>query len=116
MRKIGRQNTTLAGFATDIDLQADIQRSQLIGPLLTQSLSNLKPVHAMYPVEAFSEDSGFVGLDRADEVPDDVQICQILLLRQGFLKIVFTEITLPQLIGKPKFIGGSGFAYSYQLH
>src|SRR5690554_526639 len=54
----------------------------------------------MYPGEVFGHVAGLVGLQRADEMPDDVvEIGEFRLLLQGFLDVVLAELTLAEMPG-----------------
>ena len=64
--------------------------------LLAQALGDLQTVNTMNPVEAFCQWAGFVGLNRADEMPDDSQMAQCFLFGDGFLQIIFAKVPLSE--------------------
>ena len=92
-----RNDAGFAGLTGDVHLQADLQRWQVIRPLFAQAPGDLDPVHAVHPVEMTRDGPGFVGLDRADEVPDQVRSSACGHFLQGFLQVALTEI--PQAAG-----------------
>ncbi len=98
--QFSQTDPALAGFLTDIHLQADIQWSQSLGALLAESLGDLKTVDTVHPIEIRGDGGGLVRLDRPDEMPDQIgNIRQFRLFGQGFLKIVFTKMALSRRHG-----------------
>ena len=59
----------------------------------------------------FGDEAAFVGLDVADDVPDDVgAVGKLGGFVVPFLDVVFAEVALPVLIQRADVIGGEGFA------
>jgi twitching motility protein PilT len=59
---------------------------------------------------------GFVGLDGANEVPNQSRFLQGLLFAQSFLQVIFTEIPLTCRVGFRQCFRWLGFAYRHQAH
>ena len=65
----------------------------------------------------FGDGAAFVGLDVADDVPDDVgAVGKLGDFVAPFLDVVFAEVALPVLIERVDVVGGKGFADGNQLH
>ena len=85
--------------------------------LVVQALGDFQSVHRMHPIKMFRNQSGFVGLDGADEMPlHIIQMCQCQLLVQCFLQVIFTKGALTRRIGFGHRCGRLGFADGDQLH
>ena len=65
----------------------------------------------------FGDEAAFVGLDVADDVPDDVRaVGELAGFVVPFLDVVFAEVALPVLVEGADVIGGGGFADGDELH
>ncbi len=100
----------------DIDLQQDIQRRQVFRPLLVQALRDFGALDGMHPGKVFSKCASFVGLDRADEMPNDVGIGYGCDFAKPFLKIVFAKVQLARVTRDAHAFRRLGFAGREQLH
>ena len=66
------------------------------GPLVRQTARNLFPVQGLHPVEMLRREACLVALERADEVPFELQIAQGVDLRQRVLHVILAERLLPR--------------------
>ncbi len=82
-------------FIADVDLQADLQRRQMVRSLLGKPFRNLEPVDGMHPLEGFGHRVRLVALQGADEVPLEVRPSDLADLVRAFLHVVFTKSLLP---------------------
>ena len=65
----------------------------------------------------FGDGAAFVGLDVADDVPDDVRaVGELVGFVAPFLDVVFAEVVLPVLVECADGVGGEGFADGDKLH
>ena len=65
----------------------------------------------------FGDGAAFVGLDVADDVPDDVgAVGKLGDFVVPFLDVVFAEMALPVLIERADVVGRKGFANGNQLN
>ena len=65
----------------------------------------------------FGDKAAFVGLDVADDVPDDVRaVGKLGGFVAPFLDVVFAEVVLPVLVECADGVGGEGFADGDKLH
>ena len=77
-------------------------------PLLGQPAGHAQAVDAVHPIEARGDVAGLVGLDPADEVPDQPQIAELVHFGKGLLEIVFAEIRDAGGGGQPYLFGSLG--------
>lgn len=91
-------NPRLAGLLADIDLQADLQGREVYRALRRQALREFESIHRMDPVKALCNQSGFIALERADEMPGKrAAMCrQGLDFLQALLDIILAEVLLPE--------------------
>jgi hypothetical protein len=88
-------HAALAVFATDVQLQADVQRRCVEGALRRQPLGDLETVDGVHPGEVLGDRASLVSLQAPDEMPGELAACQRLDLRQGFLHEVLAEMFDP---------------------
>ncbi len=91
---------------SNIDLYADLQGGQVCGALLVEASGDFFTVHTVYPVEMFRHGPCFVGLDRADEVPDQIQVLKLGNFLHGFLQIALPKLIEPAIMRNPDLLGG----------
>src|SRR3990172_1669929 len=70
----------------------------------------------MHPGEPGRDIACFVGLDRADEMPFQVEVSQGLHLDQGLLQVIFTKMELSRSARRPDLLRASGLADRQQGH
>ena len=110
-----QRNAAFAGFPADVDLQADVERRPVVRSLLAEPFGDPETVDGVDPVEALGNRSGLVGLNGADEMPDQLgQVGERVLLGQRLLQIVFAEGELTRGGGKTDRLGRLGLADRHQ--
>ncbi|SOY59176.1 hypothetical protein CBM2586_A100239 [Cupriavidus phytorum] len=113
---LGRGDAALAGFAADIDLDADLQRRHAGRALRRQPLGDPEPVDGVDPVEMFRHRPRLVALQRADEMPLQAvaQVGQRGDLVDAFLDVVLAELALSGGVCGPYAVGGNGLGNGQQ--
>ena len=102
-------------FVVDIDLQADIERSEAGRALIAESLRRLQRVNGVNPVKVLSDDSCFIVLQVPDKVPGQVQVrVWAIFSRPSWTK--FSPKSRCPASGAPESSQGLFFAYGEQLH
>ena len=96
--------------------QSDLQVGQVGGALGGQALGDLQAVDAVHPGEVFRDRAGLVALDGADEVPDDIEVCQRIHLRESLLEIALPEVPLTGSMGGADDFGIEGLRHGDQLN
>ncbi|MNT28238.1 hypothetical protein D3C72_1639090 [compost metagenome] len=86
------------------------------GTLGGQALGDLQAIHRVHPGEVLGQRLGLVRLDRADEVPDHIQVGEFGLLGQGFLQVVLAEVALAAGAGVAQGIRRLALAHRQQLY
>ena len=87
------------------------------GTLAAEAAGEFFAVERVQPVGVFGDKSAFVGLDVADDVPDDVgAVGKLGGFVAPFLDVVFAEVVLPVLVECADGVGGEGFADGDKLH
>jgi len=113
-----RAAAAFAGFARDIDLNADLQRRQPGRALSRQALGDLQPVDGMHPGEMFGDDPGLVALQGADEMPFEIAVAMAVKsgnnLGCAFLCVTFAKGALPGGRGGEHAIDRPGLAHRQQ--
>ncbi len=119
LRHLSRQSfniigsyTGLAGLPIDIDLNANLQRRQMRGPLLVQTFGDLESIYAVHPIKILSDQPRFVALDGADAMPNDGQVFEYGDLLRRLLNIVLTNGPLPRVKRSLNRIGAKGLRNS----
>ncbi len=115
---IVRWHAAFAQLTTDVDLQTHLERRQPRRALLAQTLGNFQPIDAVNPVEGFGHDTGFVALQRANQVPLQrwAHVGQSVDFVQRFLNVVLTKGPLPCGMRRPHRLGRAHFAHRQQAH
>ena len=104
-------------FAADVDFDADLQIGQLRRALIAQAAGEFGAVERVQPVRAFGHRPAFVGLDVADNVPEQTgAVGQRFGLELPFADVVFAEIALAERVKSADVGGGKGFAHRNQPH
>src|SRR6185437_16707648 len=83
LRHVLRCGASLARLGGDVDLETDIQRLGMVGPLLGEALRDPQAVYGVYPCEALGDSARLVGLEPADEMPSQS--------RRGRERVLFGE-------------------------
>ena len=83
-------------FVVDIDLYTDIEVRQIIRPLPGKTLRCFQAIDGMYPVIMLRNGSRLVGLQVADEVPDEGRIRDQFDLFDTLENLIFAKIVLPR--------------------
>ena len=86
------------------------------GPLRTQALGDLQPIHGMHPVKTLGNGTGLVALQGADEMPYQRHSGGGIALFQGFLQVILAEFALPALRSLLHLRRGKGLGYRHQSH
>ena len=90
---IGRA-TALAGFAGDIHLDTDLQWRQLGRTLCRQAFGDLEALDRMHPGEMFGNQARLVALQRADEMPLQIEVDRGPCLVDRLLHVILAECPL----------------------
>ena len=93
-RKFVRRHPRLAWFLTELDLETDLQRRQVRRAKPVQAVRQACTIQTVQPVEALGDVPAFVGLQRADEMPDQRWISQRVHFFQRLFEIALAELTL----------------------
>ena len=109
-----RADAALAGFAADVDLDADLERRQAAAARDRQAFGHLESLDAVYPVEMFGYRPGLVALQRPDEMPFQIERGKRRDLANPFLGIVFAESSLAGRHRLVDSLRGHGLAYRQQ--
>lgn len=109
--QLRRSDTGLLRFGVDVDLHADVDYVPGGG---VQAARDLRPVHGVHPLEVIGDVPGLVGLDGADEVPNNVQVREGGDLGGRFLDVVLTELALSGSTGGSYFRRIPRFRYRKQ--
>src|SRR5688572_31722690 len=75
----------------NVYLDADLEWRQMRWPLVAKTLRHLQSVHCMHPMEMLGDIAGFIALNWADKVPDQIWMIQCRNFRQRLLHIVLAE-------------------------
>ena len=110
--QFGRINARLLRLGVDVDLDADVEVPLGRG---VQARRDLGAVHRVDPLEVPGKVARLVGLNRADEVPSDVEIGERADLLDRFLGVVFAEMPQPACMGGANLGCGSRLGYGEQL-
>ena len=90
---VGRA-TALAGFAGDIHLDTDLQWRQRGRPLRREPFGNLEALDRMHPGEMFGNQARLVALQRADEMPLQIEVDRGPCLVDRLLDVILSECPL----------------------
>ena len=111
-----RCDPSLGGFGDQRDLDAQIERRRVEGPLLRQAPGYAEAVDAVHPFEVLGYGAGLVRLQAPDEMPVQRQIAEHSLLRKRLLQIIFPEIRDARRCGVAHQFGRLGLRHGYQGH
>ena len=111
-----RCDPSLGGFGDQRDLNAQVERRRVEGPLLRQAPGYAEAVDAVHPFEVLGHGASLVRLQAPDEVPVQRQIAEYSLLRNRLLQIIFPEIRDARRCGVAHQFGRLGLRHGYQGH
>ena len=107
-----RLRTGFGALTRDIDLQADVERREVVRSLVVQASQKLVPINAVDPGEVLRYGTGFVRLQGADEMPDEIEVRTGLDFDQGLLQIVLAEVVQAARCGLANGLRALCFAHS----
>ena len=103
------------GFRAHIHFDAHVERRQRFRSPFGKAPGDALSVHGVYPSEALRHRPGLVGLQGADEMPDECPLRrQGVELGQRLLEVVFAKFQLPAGLCRGDSRGRPRFAHRHQ--
>ena len=88
----GRRDTRLLRLVVDVDLDQYVERVGIDGALIRQALRDFGAIEGLHPLKVVGDIARLVRLDRADEMPLQLQVTQRVDFRQRIVQVVLAEL------------------------
>ena len=115
-QRFAGRNTGLGGATIDIDLQANVQRREILRALFAQTLGDFQAVYRLHPIKMRGDQAGLVALNRTNAVPLEGQVCKRRYFFDRFLDVVFTKRGLACGEGLCHLLRPKSFGHSQQAN